>query len=193
MSYSVELLKGNLGHEISGLTLLKPKIFYDERGFFMESWNQLDFNQAIGKEIRFVQDNHSFSKEGVIRGLHYQLDPHKQGKLVRCISGEIYDVVVDIRKESKNFGNWAGVYLDDQKYHQLWVPEGFAHGFLSLRDSTEVLYKTTRFWSNISERTIHWDDKELSINWPNKNKISLISKKDSEALNLNQIESKDLL
>ena len=189
----VEEVKANNGNILLDVFLLKPTLYYDERGFFMESWNQLDFNQAIGKEIRFVQDNHSFSKEGVIRGLHYQLDPHKQGKLVRCISGEIYDVVVDIRKESKNFGNWAGVYLDDQKYHQLWVPEGFAHGFLSLRDSTEVLYKTTRFWSNISERTIHWDDKELSINWPNKNKISLISKKDSEALNLNQIESKDLL
>ena len=189
----IEEIKTNNGEVLLDLFLIKPTIYSDERGFFMESWNQSEFNYSIGKEIKFVQDNHSLSKEGVIRGLHYQLAPQKQAKLVRCISGQIFDVVVDIRKESKSFGKWAGIYIDDKKNYQIWIPEGFAHGFLSLKKCTQVLYKTTNYWSEKLERSINWNDKDLSINWPYKSKINLISKKDSEAPFFNQIKAEELL
>ena len=161
----IENVKNNFDIKISGVKLITPKIFKDNRGFFMESWNQRKFNDAVGRDITFKQDNHSKSSKGVLRGLHFQSNPFAQGKLVRCISGEIYDIAVDIRKESKTFLKWVGVLLNSQNHNQLWIPEGFAHGFLTLSNSAEVLYKTTEFWSKEHEKTIIWDDHKLSIDW----------------------------
>jgi dTDP-4-dehydrorhamnose 3,5-epimerase len=150
--------------------LLTPRLFGDERGFFFESWNQRSFAAALGVPLEqapaFVQDNHSRSSRGVLRGLHYQLPPHPQGKLVRCVVGEIFDVAVDIRRSSPTFGHWVGAALTSQNHQQLWVPEGFAHGFLTLSEHAEVLYKTTDFWSKDCERAIRWDDQQVAIAWP---------------------------
>ena len=150
--------------------LLTPRLFGDERGFFFESWNQRSFAAALGVPLEqapaFVQDNHSRSSRGVLRGLHYQLPPHPQGKLVRCVVGEIFDVAVDIRRSSPTFGQWVGAALTSQNHQQLWVPEGFAHGFLTLSEHAEVLYKTTDFWSKDCERAIRWDDQQVAIAWP---------------------------
>jgi len=150
--------------------LLTPRVFADARGFFFESWNQGSFAAALGLPIEqapaFVQDNHSRSSCGVLRGLHYQLPPHPQGKLVRCIVGEIFDVAVDLRRGSASFGDWVGAVLSAENHQQLWVPEGFAHGFLTLSDHAEVLYKTTDFWNPGCERAIRWDDPQLAITWP---------------------------
>ena len=150
--------------------LLTPRLFGDERGFFFESWNQRSFAAALGLPVEqapaFVQDNHSRSSRGVLRGLHYQLPPHPQGKLVRCVVGEIFDVAVDIRRSSPTFGQWVGAALTSQNHQQLWVPEGFAHGFLTLSEHAEVLYKTTDFWSKDCERAIRWDDQQVAIAWP---------------------------
>ena len=150
--------------------LLTPRVFGDDRGFFFESWNQRSFVAALGLPVEqapaFVQDNHSRSSRGVLRGLHYQLPPHPQGKLVRCVVGEIFDVAVDIRRSSPTFGQWVGAVLSGENKQQLWVPEGFAHGFLTLSEHAEVLYKTTDFWSKECEGAIRWDDPQLSIHWP---------------------------
>ena len=150
--------------------LLTPRLFGDERGFFFESWNQRSFAAALGLPVEqapaFVQDNHSRSSRGVLRGLHYQLPPHPQGKLVRCVVGEIFDVAVDIRRSSPTFGQSVGAALTSQNHQQLWVPEGFAHGFLTLSEHAEVLYKTTDFWSKDCERAIRWDDQQVAIAWP---------------------------
>ena len=150
--------------------LLTPRLFGDERGFFFESWNQRSFAAALGVPLEqapaFVQDNHSRSSRGVLRGLHYQLPPHPQGKLVRCVVGEIFDVAVDIRRSSPTFGQSVGAALTSQNHQQLWVPEGFAHGFLTLSEHAEVLYKTTDFWSKECERAIRWDDQQVAIAWP---------------------------
>ena len=150
--------------------LLTPRLFGDDRGFFFESWNQRSFAAALGLPVEqapaFVQDNHSRSSRGVLRGLHYQLQPHPQGKLVRCIVGEIFDVTVDIRRSSPTFGQWVGAVLSSENHQQLWVPEGFAHGFLTLSAQAEVLYKTTDFWSKECERAIRWDDPQVAIAWP---------------------------
>ena len=150
--------------------LLTPRLFGDERGFFFESWNQRSFAAALGLPVEqapaFVQDNHSRSSRGVLRGLHYQLPPHPQGKLVRCVVGEIFDVAVDIRRSSPTFGQSVGAALTSQNHQQLWVPEGFAHGFLTLSEHAEVLYKTTDFWSKDCERAIRWDDPQVAIAWP---------------------------
>ncbi len=150
--------------------LLTPRLFGDDRGFFFESWNQRSFATALGLPVEqapaFVQDNHSRSSRGVLRGLHYQLPPHPQGKLVRCVLGEIFDVAVDIRRSSPTFGQWVGAALTSENHHQLWVPEGFAHGFLTLSEHAEVLYKTTDFWSKDCERAIRWDDPQVAIAWP---------------------------
>jgi len=166
---------------IQGPTLINPKIYNDSRGFFMESWNQERFNSIIGKEITFVQDNHSYSKRCVLRGLHYQINPQAQGKLVRCISGEIFDVAVDIRKNSKTFGKWIGYFLNSENHLQFWIPEGFAHGFLTTSNSAEVLYKTTAFWSKSHERSLRWDDPSINIIWPKDTKDIKVSEKDSSA------------
>ncbi|EIK1783679.1 dTDP-4-dehydrorhamnose 3,5-epimerase, partial [Salmonella enterica] len=154
------------------------KVFSDERGFFMESFNQKVFEEAVGRKIEFVQDNHSKSTKGVLRGLHYQVEPYAQGKLVRCIAGEVFDVAVDIRKDSETFGKWVGVNISSENKRQLWIPEGFAHGFLVLSDSADFLYKTSNYYSPIHERGIVWNDPTININWPiNIDKI--LSEKDT--------------
>ena len=160
-----EVLTTAAGVPVQGPLLLTPRVFGDERGFFFESWNQQAFNAAAG-DTAFVQDNHSRSSRGVLRGLHYQLPPHPQGKLVRCVLGEIFDVAVDIRRSSPTFGQWVGAVLSADNKQQLWVPAGFAHGFLTLSEQAEVLYKTTDFWSRECERAILWDDPALAIAWP---------------------------
>ena len=160
-----EVLTTAAGVPVQGPLLLTPRVFGDERGFFFESWNQQAFNAAAG-DTAFLQDNHSRSSRGVLRGLHYQLPPHSQGKLVRCVLGEIFDVAVDIRRSSPTFGQWVGAVLSADNKQQLWVPAGFAHGFLTLSEQAEVLYKTTDFWSRECERAIRWDDPALAIAWP---------------------------
>ena len=161
-----EKILSNKGNLISDLYLFTPKIFEDTRGGFYESWNKNIFNNIIGKEIEFVQDNQSISRLVVLRGLHYQTNPFPQGKLVRSINGEIFDVAVDLRKNSKTFGEWASVILNDQNKKQFWIPEGFAHGFLTLTNNAIVLYKATNFWKKEHEKSILWNDKKLSIDWP---------------------------
>ena len=150
---------------IPDVKILEPSVFGDNRGFFLESYNRQRFNQAVGAEIDFVQDNHSKSGRGVLRGLHYQVK-QPQGKLVRVVSGEVFDVVVDIRKSSPTFGKWVGCILSAENFRQMWVPEGFAHGFLVLADDTGFLYKTTDYYAPEHERTIQWNDPELNIDWP---------------------------
>lgn len=151
---------------IDGLFVFEPRVFADERGAFFESFNAQRFREATGLDVNFVQDNHSTSRKGVVRGLHYQLDPHAQGKLVRVARGAVFDVAVDIREGSPTFGQWAGVELSAENHKQFWIPRGFAHGFLALEDDSEFLYKTTDFWHGASERAIRWDDPEIGITWP---------------------------
>jgi len=184
---------------INGPLLIKPEVFKDERGFFMESWNNNDWKSIMEKSKQefnlFLQDNHSQSSIGVLRGLHYQLNPYAQGKLVRCVSGEIFDVAVDIRINSPTFGKYVGEFLSSENYLQLWIPEGFAHGFLTISEKAEVVYKTTNFWDKNSERSIKWDDPSINIEWPEiilKNNKILISPKDSQAPLLSEVNSKDL-
>ena len=184
-----EKLVSKKGIEIKGLTLFTPKIFHDERGFFYESWNNKSYKEILNLEIEFVQDNHSRSFHGVLRGLHYQLEPESQGKLVRCTSGEIFDVAVDIRKNSKTFGEWVGVFLSSNNFKQLWIPAGFAHGFLTLSEVAEVLYKTDNYWNNKYERSIKWNDEQVAINWPLeklRTKKPIISAKDQNSMSLNK-------
>ena len=145
--------------------IFEPMVFNDERGFFFESFNKKFFQESINSKIEFVQDNHSRSSKGVLRGLHYQLDPFAQGKLVRVVTGEVFDVAVDIRVNSKNFGKWFGAKLSADNKKQLWIPRGFAHGFLTLSDSAEFLYKTTNFYNKESERSIIWNDPVIDIDW----------------------------
>ena len=179
--------------------LLTPRVFGDDRGFFFESWNQRSFAAALGLPLErapgFVQDNHSRSSRGVLRGLHYQLPPHPQGKLVRCIVGDIFDVAVDIRRGSPTFGQWVGAVLSAENQQQLWVPEGFAHGFLTLSEHAEVLYKTTDFWSKDCERAIRWDDPQLAITWPGaqlEGMAPLLAPKDAAAPWLADAQAADL-
>ncbi|WP_279131743.1 dTDP-4-dehydrorhamnose 3,5-epimerase [Photobacterium phosphoreum] len=151
---------------IPDVKIIEPAIFGDERGFFMETWNQNTFEELVtGKLTQFVQDNHSKSKKGILRGLHYQTE-NTQGKLVRVVSGEVFDVVVDIRKNSPTFGKWVGVYLSAENKYQLWVPEGFAHGFYVTSDEAEFVYKCTDYYNPSAEHTILWNDPELGIKWP---------------------------
>ncbi|EOT1279505.1 dTDP-4-dehydrorhamnose 3,5-epimerase [Escherichia coli] len=172
--------------EIPDVLIFEPKVFGDERGFFMESFNQKVFEEAVGRKVEFVQDNHSKSSKGVLRGLHYQLEPYAQGKLVRCVVGEVFDVAVDIRKSSPTFGKWVGVNLSVENKRQLWIPEGFAHGFLVLSEIAEFVYKTTNYYHPESEGCIKWDDSFLMIDWPNKPiAISEKDKKGSSILRLN--------
>ena len=149
---------------IPDVIVFEPKVFGDERGFFFESFNQRAFEEAVGKQVSFVQDNHSKSAKNVLRGLHYQIQ-QPQGKLVRVVQGEVFDVAVDIRKSSPTFGQWVGAVLSAENKKQLWVPEGFAHGFLTLSDTAEFLYKTTNFYSPEFERSIRWDDETIGIDW----------------------------
>lgn len=151
--------------EIPDVMIIEPRVFGDERGFFFESFNEQAFQEKIGSEFRFVQDNHSRSTANVLRGLHYQIQ-QAQGKLVRVVAGAIFDVAVDIRRSSPTFGQWVGYELSAENKQQIWVPPGFAHGFLSLTDGTEVLYKTTDFYAPQHERSILWNDPALDIVWP---------------------------
>jgi len=150
---------------IPEVVIFEPKVFGDERGYFYESFSQKIFEQATGLKRDFVQDNHSKSQKGVLRGLHYQLSPMAQGKLVRVIEGEVFDVAVDIRKKSATFGQWVGERLSAKNNKQMWVPEGFAHGFITLSDTAQFLYKTTNYYSPEHERCIAWDDPDLGIDW----------------------------
>jgi dTDP-4-dehydrorhamnose 3,5-epimerase len=151
---------------IPDVLIIEPKVFGDERGFFFESFNACAFAQATGLDVAFVQDNHSKSAKRVLRGLHYQLPPKAQGKLVRVVQGEVFDVAVDLRKGSKTFGHWVGQILSAQNKQQLWIPPGLAHGFLTLSDSAEFLYKTTDYYSPEHERSLLWNDPALAIDWP---------------------------
>lgn len=175
---------------IKDLIVLTPDVYKDDRGFFFESWNQDKFNKILNKNITFCQDNHSRSSFGVLRGLHYQIDPNPQGKLVRCTYGSIFDVAVDIRKDSSTYGKWGGIELNSENKKQLWIPPGFAHGFLTLSKKAEVQYKTSGFWSKECERSIKWDDSKININWFKKiNKITpVLANKDAFAPSLNEAE-----
>lgn len=150
---------------IPDVLILEPQVFGDERGFFLESFNQQKFEQLTGVKTQFVQDNHSKSAANVLRGLHYQI-AQPQGKLVRVVAGEVFDVAVDLRQHSKTFGQWVGAILSSDNKRQMWVPEGFAHGFLVLKDNTEFLYKTTDYYAPQHERCIRWDDPDIGIEWP---------------------------
>lgn len=152
--------------DIPDVLIFEPRVFGDDRGFFFESFSQKQFEEAVGRKVEFVQDNHSKSTKGVLRGLHYQLEPYAQGKLVRCIVGEVFDVAVDIRESSPTYGKWAGVHLSAENKRQFWIPEGFAHGFLVLSDTAEFVYKTTNYYHPESDRGLIWNDKTININWP---------------------------
>lgn len=166
--------------DIPDVKIIEPSVFGDERGFFMETWSQQQFEALVtGKPTRFVQDNHSKSKKGILRGLHYQTE-NTQGKLVRVVSGEVYDVAVDIRKDSPTFGKWVGVYLSAENKRQLWVPEGFAHGFYVTSDEAEFVYKCTDYYNPKAEISIKWDDPDIGIQWP-LNEIPCLSDKDKNA------------
>jgi dTDP-4-dehydrorhamnose 3,5-epimerase len=165
--------------KIPDVKLIEPDVFEDERGYFFESFNQKKFNEAIGETISFVQDNHSKSSKGVLRGLHYQKAPFAQGKLVRVIAGRVFDVAVDIREDSPTYGQWAAEILSGENKKQLWIPEGFAHGFLTLSNEAEFFYKTTNFYNKESEQSIHWKNNEFDIEWPEVEELVLTSKKDS--------------
>ena len=162
---------------IRDVLLIEPKVFGDERGFFFESFNQKAFNELTGLDVQFVQDNHSRSAKNVLRGLHYQLPPKAQGKLVRAVVGEVFDVAVDIRKDSPTFGKWVGEILSADNKRQLWIPPGFAHGFLVLSEAAEFLYKTTDYYAPELERSIAWDDPEVAVRWPI-SRLPVVSAKD---------------
>lgn len=171
---------------IPDVKIIEPTVFGDERGFFMETWSQKKFEELVtGKPTQFVQDNHSKSKKGILRGLHYQTE-NTQGKLVRVVSGEVFDVVVDIRENSPTFGQWVGTYLSAENKHQLWVPEGFAHGFYVTSEEAEFVYKCTDYYNPKAEISIAWDDNAIGIKWPITTQPQL-SEKDKNAMLLSHI------
>lgn len=178
-----ELLKTESGQLIDGPLLINPKVFNDQRGYFYESWNKKIFDDLIKTNLNFVQDNHSRSSIGVLRGLHYQLPPFSQGKLVRCILGSVFDVAVDLRIDSLTFGKWVGVELSQSNKKQFWLPDGFAHGFLTISQNAEVQYKTTQYWNKESERTILWNDIDINISWPLESIVysPILAQKDANA------------
>lgn len=161
--------------------LVEPKVFGDARGFFFESWNQQRFDTAVGQPVRFVQDNHSRSAKGVLRGLHFQRPPQAQGKLVRCVRGRVFDVAVDVRAGSPRFGQWEGVELSEDNHRQLWIPPGFAHGFLVLSDSADFLYKTTDTYAPQLEGAVRFDDPAIGIQWPDVGVPLQLAEKDAKA------------
>lgn len=166
---------------IEGVLIIEPKVFGDERGFFFESFNQRAFNEAVGQPVDFVQDNHSRSAKGVLRGLHFQRPPHAQGKLVRVTQGSVFDVAADIRADSPTFGRWVGVELSGANHRQMWIPAGLAHGFLVTSDSADFLYKTTDYYRPESEGSVRWDDPDLAIAWPLDGITPALSAKDAAA------------
>ena len=171
---------------IPDVVLIEPKVFGDERGFFFESFNQAQFEKAIGRPANFVQDNHSRSAKNVLRGLHYQIQ-QPQGKLVRVVQGQVFDVAVDLRKSSPTFGQWVGEVLSADNKRQLWVPEGFAHGFVVLSDTAEFLYKTTDYYAPAYERSIAWNDPAIGIQWPS-GVVPILSAKDAQGQAFEQAE-----
>jgi dTDP-4-dehydrorhamnose 3,5-epimerase len=173
---------------IADVLLIEPRVFGDARGFFYESFNQQAFDAATGTQFSFVQDNHSRSSRGVLRGLHYQLAPKAQGKLVRVVRGAVFDVAVDIRRSSPTFGRWVGVELSEDNQRQLWIPPGFAHGFLTLSESADFLYKTTDYYSPAHERCIVWDDPAIGVQWPEIGLAPQLSPKDQQGMALMQTE-----
>ena len=189
------------GQPLSGPLLITPQVFGDERGFFYESWNEHRFRHYLisagvpaskAEALQFRQDNHSRSSRGVLRGLHFQLSPEPQGKLVRCSVGEIFDVAVDLRRDSPTYSQWVGAELSAENHQQLWVPVGFAHGFLTLSELAEVQYKASGFWNRDCERSLHWDDPVLKIAWPLERanvQEPLLAAKDSEAPFLAALET----
>jgi dTDP-4-dehydrorhamnose 3,5-epimerase len=171
---------------IPDVIILEPKVFGDSRGFFLESYNQKAFNQAIGQKVQFVQDNHSRSAQGVLRGLHYQIQ-QPQGKVVRVIGGAVFDVAVDLRKSSSTFGHWVGVELSEENGRQVWIPAGFAHGFMVLSETADFLYKTTNYYAPEYERCLAWNDPDISIAWPENFEFQL-SEKDQQGVSLKNAE-----
>lgn len=176
---------------IPDVLILEPKVFGDERGFFMESFNQRAFDEAVGRHVEFVQDNHSRSTLGVLRGLHYQMPPHAQGKLVRVVQGRVFDVAVDVRRSSPTFGQWVGLELSAENRRQLWLPQGMAHGFLVLSDSADFLYKTTDYYAPSAERGLLWSDPQLGIAWPQVSVPLQLAGKDASAALLSESELLD--
>jgi dTDP-4-dehydrorhamnose 3,5-epimerase len=168
---------------LAGVLILEPRVFSDERGFFFESFNARDFSTAVGQTKEFVQDNHSRSAKGVLRGVHYQIR-NPQGKLVRVIQGEVYDVAVDLRRSSPTLGQWVGVTLSAENKRQLWIPEGFGHAFLVTSEGAEFLYKTTDYWSPADERVLRWNDLKVRIAWPRDPSDIRVSEKDAEGKSL---------
>lgn len=166
---------------IDGVLILEPKVFGDARGFFFESFSQRVFDEAVGHPVQFVQDNHSRSVKGVLRGLHFQRAPHAQGKLVRAVRGSVFDVAVDIRRDSSTYGKWVGVELSEENHRQLWIPGGLAHGFLVTSESADFLYKTTAYYAPQSEGSVRWDDPTLAIDWPLAGMTPSLSAKDAAA------------
>ena len=173
---------------LPGVVLLEPTVFRDERGYFFESFNQRVFDEAVGAHVEFVQDNHSRSARGVLRGLHYQLPPHAQGKLVRVTHGSVFDVAVDIRRSSPAFGRWAGAELSADNFRQLWIPPGFAHGFVVLSESADFLYKTTDVWVKACDRGLRWDDADIGVAWPLPDGGPTVAAKDRTAPGLHDAE-----
>ncbi|MFM8885863.1 MAG: dTDP-4-dehydrorhamnose 3,5-epimerase [Chthoniobacterales bacterium] len=172
---------------IEGVVLLTPRVFGDERGFFLESWNQRAFDEAVGENVTFVQDNRSRSARGVLRGLHYQTEPHAQGKRVSILSGALFDVVDDLRRGSSTYGKSLGLELKAQDHTMIWIPKGFAHGFLVLSDFADVAYKATDFYSPAHERCIRWDDPSLAIDWPLGGHSPTVSAKDAVGMSFDHV------
>ncbi|MBC7481332.1 MAG: dTDP-4-dehydrorhamnose 3,5-epimerase [Rhizobacter sp.] len=174
--------------DLPEVLLIESKIFGDARGFFFESFNQKAFDEALGRHVDFVQDNHSRSAKGVLRGLHYQIE-QAQGKLVRCVRGEVFDVAVDIRRSSPNFGKWVGLELSEDNQRMLWVPPGFAHGFVVTSESADFLYKTTDYYAPQFERAIRWDDAPIGVEWPDFGGAPSLSAKDAAAVSLAEAQT----
>ena len=174
--------------ELPDVLIVEPKVFGDARGFFFESYNARAFREATGLDLSFVQDNHSRSARGVLRGIHYQLPPFSQGKLVRVVRGRVWDVAVDLRRQSPSFGRWVGMELSEENQRQLWVPPGFGHGFVTLSESADFLYKTTEYYAPSHDRAVRWDDPGLAIGWPLEGLVPQLSAKDEAAPPLSEAE-----
>ena len=184
-------LQTHTGEQIEGPILIKNNIYKDSRGFFQQLWNKKEFDNLIESNQTFVQDNHSFSIKGVLRGMHYQINPKAQAKLIRCTKGAIFDVIIDLRKNSKTFCKWAGVELNEKNFLQIWIPKGFAHGFLTISEKAEIEYKVTEYWSKDHERTISWKDNKLAIDWPTQNMNIILSDKDKNASFIDTLKEKE--
>jgi len=176
---------------LEGVVTFEPTLHADDRGFFFESFSQSEFERFTGISDVFVQDNHSRSARGVVRGMHYQVDPHGQGKLVRCVRGEVFDVVVDLRRSSPTFGQWLGTHLSEKNRLQVWIPVGFAHGYMALADDTEVTYKNTAYYAPQFERSLQWNDPEVGVEWPRLDVAPILADKDRDAPGLEDADGYD--